>query len=80
MTDTSTFDERSYRDGVWVGQIIGAVSAGARSISSTWPRCALPEHREALEFWAKMNGLEARFDDHGVTIVERQPPKFEVVK
>lgn len=74
------FDERSYRDGVWVGQIIGALVNGCHSMASTWPESALPEHREQVEEWAKFYGLKATFDEKGLLIEKREPPTLTVVK
>jgi hypothetical protein len=76
----SEFHEDSYRTGVWVGQIIGAIANGCRSMSGTWPKDALPESQEALEKWADIQGLSISFDGRFVTIEERQPPKLELVQ
>lgn len=76
----SEFDLQSYKTGKWVGEIIGAVKHGVRSLSATWPKDALPEDREALETWAKMAGLRATFDDNGVTVDEPSPPVLKLVQ
>lgn len=76
----SDFHEPSYKTGVWVGRIIGAISQGCRSMCGTWPVDALPEDRESVETFAAIYGLTARFEGGDLYIEERQPPKLEVVK
>lgn len=69
------FDKESYRAGVWVGQILGAVQNGCRSAAGTWPEMAMEEDKEALLQWGEILGLDIVFDDRGITISERQPVK-----
>lgn len=76
----SKFHGPSYRTGIWVGQMLGALKQGCRSMTGTWPSDALPEHRKEIEQWAEFAGLSVKFDDRFVTVEEHQPPKLEVVK
>jgi hypothetical protein len=75
----SEFHEKSYRSGVWVGQLLGAMANGCKSMAATWPEHALPEHREQLEAWARLRGLSCKFEGRLVTIEDPQPPKLELV-
>jgi hypothetical protein len=75
-----SFDERSYKSGRWVGEIIGALKHGAKSLAATWPDDALPEDRAAVEQWARIAGLRATFDDKGLLVDEPSPPNLKVVQ
>lgn len=77
---TKEFHEESYRTGVWVGQMLGALSHGCTSMTGTWPKDALPEHRDEVEAWAAIRGLVVTWDDRFVTVEPCQAPKLEVVK
>lgn len=76
----SEFHEPSYRTGVWVGQMIGALANGCKSMTGTWPDDAMPEHREAIQRWASIRGMVCTFDGRFVTVEARQPPKLELVR
>ena len=78
----STFDETSYRTGVFVGNIIGSLMNGCRSMAGTWPQDALPEHKEQVEQIANMMGLVAVFDGRSLTVSEpekRPKPDLRVI-
>lgn len=76
----SSFDHDSYRTGVFVGRIIGALIHGCKDMAGTWPKDASPDDRKEIEAIADMRGLVVKFDDAGFSVTERKPPKLEVVK
>lgn len=77
---TNDFHEESYRTGIWVGRMLGALAHGCTSMTGTWPKDALPEHREEIEALAALRDLIVSWDERFVTVEERQAPKLEVVK
>lgn len=77
---TNDFHEESYKTGIWVGRMLGALAHGCTSVTGTWPKDAMPEHREEIEALAALRGLIVTWDERFVTVEERQAPKLEVVK
>jgi hypothetical protein len=78
--DVNALDIKSYQLGRWIGEILGALKAGSRSMVGTWPKEALDEDREAVITYCKIMGLRASFADGSLSIEEPRPPELTVVK
>lgn len=75
-------EAETYFDGYSVGFVIGALTAGCRSIASSWPVNAPDDHRQKVVDLASAAGLVAKFKIGSVSVGEpetKAAPMFSVV-